>query len=127
MSLSNSKVEPTVAVTDMAKAKEFYEGKLGFSGGVERADGGTTYSCADGSTIHVYPSPDNAGKSAATLAAFEVKDIDSEVDELTGKGVSFEKYDAFDQDDKGVATLGSDKVAWMRDPDGNTLGIWQPG
>ena len=125
MSLSTSKVGATIAVSDMAKAKEFYEGKLGLGNGQEQSDGGTTYTCGDGSEIHVYPSPDNAGKSQATLAGFKVSDIDSEVGELSGNGVSFEKYDGFDQDDKGVATMGPDKVAWMKDPDGNTLGVWQ--
>jgi catechol 2,3-dioxygenase-like lactoylglutathione lyase family enzyme len=127
MSLSNCKVEPAIAVSDMGKAKEFYEGKLGLSNGTEQADGGTTYPCGDGSTFHVYPSPDNAGKSAATLAAFETTDIESEVGELVGNGVTFEQYEGFDQDDNGIATMGPDKVAWLRDPDGNTLGIWQQG
>jgi catechol 2,3-dioxygenase-like lactoylglutathione lyase family enzyme len=127
MSLSDSKVAAAIAVSDMGKAKEFYEGKVGLSNGEERSDGGTSYPCADGTSIHVYPSPDNAGKSSATLAAFQVDDIDSEVGELSGSGVSFESYDGFDQDDKGVASLGPDKVAWFKDPDGNTLGVWQQG
>jgi predicted enzyme related to lactoylglutathione lyase len=126
MSLSDSKVAAAIAVSDMGKAKEFYEGKVGLSNGEERSDGGTSYPCADGTTIHVYPS-ENAGKSSATLAAFQVDDIDSEVGELSGNGVSFESYDGFDQDDKEVASLGPDKVAWFKDPDGNTLGVWQQG
>ena len=127
MSLSNSKVGPAIAVSDMGKAKEFYEGKVGFSNGEEQADGGTTYPCGDGSTIHVYPSPDNAGKTGATLCAFEVNNIESEVEELSQNGVTFERYEGFDQDDKGIATMGPDKVAWIKDPDGNTLGVWQRG
>jgi predicted enzyme related to lactoylglutathione lyase len=126
MSLSDSKVAAAIAVSDMGKAKEFYEGKVGLSNGEERSDGGTSYPCADGTTIHVYPS-ENAGKSSATLAAFQVDDIDSEVGELSGNGVSFESYDGFDQDDKEVASLGPDTVAWFKDPDGNTLGVWQQG
>jgi catechol 2,3-dioxygenase-like lactoylglutathione lyase family enzyme len=126
MSLNSSKVGPAIAVSDMAKAKEFYEGKLGLSNGQEQSDGGTTYPCGEGSEIHVYPSQ-NAGKSDATLAAFQVDDIESEVDELTQNGVSFERYEGFDQDEKGIATMGPDKVAWLRDPDGNTLGVWHQG
>jgi hypothetical protein len=72
----------------MGKAKEFYEGKLRLSNGEEQSDGGT-YPCGEGSAIHVYPSQ-NAGKSDGTLAAFQVDDIESEVDELTQNGVSFE-------------------------------------
>jgi catechol 2,3-dioxygenase-like lactoylglutathione lyase family enzyme len=127
MSLSNVKVGPAIAVSDMGKAKEFYEGKLGLSNGEERSDGGTTYPCGGGTSIHVYPSPDNAGKTQATLAAFQVDDIESEAGELSQSGVTFERYEGFDQDDKGIATMGPDKVGWLRDPDGNTLGVWQQG
>jgi catechol 2,3-dioxygenase-like lactoylglutathione lyase family enzyme len=127
MSLSNGKVGPTIAVSDMGKAKEFYEGKLGLSNGEDQADGGTMYPCGEGSTIHVYPSPDNAGKTGATLAAFQVDDIESEVEGLSQNGVTFERYDGFDQDDKGIATMGPDKTAWLKDPDGNTLAVWQQG
>jgi hypothetical protein len=59
--------------------------------------------------------------------AREVDDIESEAAELSQNGVTFERYEGFDQDDKGIATMGPDKVAWLRDPDGNTLGVWQQG
>src|SRR5918996_1661898 len=93
MGLSDLPVTPAAAVSDMDKAKEFYEGKLGLSNGEEQGDGGITYPCADGSSIHVYPSPDNAGKSGATLAFWEVDDIEKAVDELSSNGVTFEQYD----------------------------------
>ena len=51
-----------------------------------------------------------------------MSDVVSEVAELAANGVTFEQYEGFDQDDKGVATMGPDKVAWIRDPDGNTIG-----
>ena len=75
MSLSNSRVEPTIAVSDMGGATQFYEGKLGLSGGEDQPDGGRTYPCGEGSRIHVYPSPGNAGKSGATLAGWLVADV----------------------------------------------------
>jgi catechol 2,3-dioxygenase-like lactoylglutathione lyase family enzyme len=124
MSLNDSRVEPAIAVSDMDKAKEFYEGKLGLSGGEDRLDGGHTYPCGAGTRIHVYPSPENAGKSGATLAAFQVDDVERVVDELTAAGVRFERYgEPFNTDDKGIAKLGEVKVAWFKDPDGNTLAI----
>jgi catechol 2,3-dioxygenase-like lactoylglutathione lyase family enzyme len=124
MSLSDSRVEPTIAVSDMAKAKEFYEGKLGLSGGDDQGDGGHTYPCGGGTGIHVYPSPDNAGKSGATLAGWLVQDVEATVDELTAKGVTFEQYgEPFNTDQKGIAKLGDIVVAWFKDPDGNTLAI----
>ena len=108
----------------MDRAKEFYEGKLGLSGGEDAADGGRTYPCGGGTKIHVYPSPDNAGKSGATLAAFLVQDVERTVDELTATGVKFEQYgEPFNTDDKGIARLGDAAIAWFKDPDSNTLAI----
>src|SRR5204862_2296364 len=94
MGLSDAKVEPVVPVSDMAKAKEFYEGKLGLSGGRNIGDGGITYPCGGGREIHIHPSPDNAGKSGGTIAGWEVDDLEKTVDELTANGVSFEQYDS---------------------------------
>jgi catechol 2,3-dioxygenase-like lactoylglutathione lyase family enzyme len=124
MSLSNSPVGPAVAVSDMDRAREFYEGKLGLSGGQDQGDGGHTYPCGGGTEIHVYPSPDNAGKSGATLAAWNVDDVEATVDELTARGVTFEQYgEPFNTDEKGIARLGNQAVAWFKDPDGNTLAV----
>jgi catechol 2,3-dioxygenase-like lactoylglutathione lyase family enzyme len=125
MGLESCTVEATVAVTDMAKAREFYEGKLGLGGGSEVPDGGLTYECAGGTRIHVYPSPDNAGKSGATLAGFLTDDLEGTVDELTSKGVTFEQIEMgpIKTNEKGIAAFGDDKVAWFKDPDGNTMGI----
>jgi catechol 2,3-dioxygenase-like lactoylglutathione lyase family enzyme len=121
--MSLGKVNAVVAVSDMAKAKEFYEGKLGLSGGADQSDGGHSYDCADGTRLHVYPSPDNAGKSGATLVAFDVDDVEGTVDELTGKGVTFEQYDQdpIKTDEKGIATMDGEKAAWLKDPDGNII------
>jgi catechol 2,3-dioxygenase-like lactoylglutathione lyase family enzyme len=124
MGLSDSRVEPTIAVSDMARAKEFYEGKLGLSGGDDQPDGGHTYPCGEGSRFHVYPSPGNAGKSGATLAGWLVADVEGTVDELTGRGVTFEQYgEPFNTNEKGIATLGDVQIAWLKDPDGNVLAV----
>ena len=124
MNLSDSRVEPTIAVSDMARAKEFYEGKLGLSGGDDQPDGGHTYPCGGGTRIHIYPSPGNAGKSGATLAGWLVDDVETTVDELTANGITFEQFgEPFNTDEKGIAKLGDIAIAWLKDPDGNTLGI----
>ena len=125
MSLSDYKLGSAVAVSDMETAKEFYEGKLGLSGGEEVGDGGITYPCADGTEIHPYPSPDNAGKSGATVAFWTVDDVDKVVDELSSKGVTFEQYDMdpIKTNEKGIAEFDDNKVAWFKDPDGNILAL----
>lgn len=124
MGLERSRVEAIVAVSDMTKAKEFYEGKLGLPGGPEGEDGGITYRCAGETAIHVYPS-DHAGKSGATLAAWSTDDVEGMVEELSSKGVEFERYDQdpIKTDEKGIAHFGDDRIAWFKDPDGNILGI----
>jgi catechol 2,3-dioxygenase-like lactoylglutathione lyase family enzyme len=126
MSLSDSKVSPAIGVSDMGKAKEFYEGKLGLAVGKETGDGGVDYPCGDGTVLHVYPSP-SAKPSGATLAGWDVADIEATVDELIGNGVTFEQYDAepLKTDERGIATVDGDKIAFVKDPDGNVLGIAQ--
>jgi catechol 2,3-dioxygenase-like lactoylglutathione lyase family enzyme len=123
MGLRESRVVAAIAVSDMGRAREFYEGKLGLSSGKDQADGGHSYPCGDGTEIHVYPSS-HAGESAATLAAWRVDDVEAAVDELRAKGVTFEQYsEPFETNEKGIATFGEDSVAWFKDPDGNTLAV----
>jgi catechol 2,3-dioxygenase-like lactoylglutathione lyase family enzyme len=122
MGLSDSRVSAVIAVTDMARAKDFYENKLGLVGGQDQPDGGVRYPCGD-TELHVYPSQ-YAGGSGATTAGWTVDDIDAAVDELTAKGVTFEQYDdPFNTDEKGIARMGDFTGAWFKDPDGNILSI----
>jgi catechol 2,3-dioxygenase-like lactoylglutathione lyase family enzyme len=122
MGLSDSRVSAVIAVTDMARAKDFYENKLGLVGGQDQPDGGVRYPCGD-TELHVYPSQ-YAGGSGATIAGWTVDDIDAAVDELTAKGVTFEQYDdPFHTDEKGIARMGDYTGAWLKDPDGNILSI----
>ena len=123
MGLSDSPVGAVIAVSDMSRAKDFYEGKLGLTGGEEQPDGGVRYSCAEGTQLHVYPSPDNAGKSTATLAGWWVSDVEGTVDELAANGVTFEQYSEFNTNEKGIAQFGDYVGAWFKDPDGNILAL----
>ena len=125
MGLSEAEVGAAVAVSDMERAKEFYEGKLGLTGGRETGDGGHTYPCGGGTEIHVFPSA-GAGKSESTIAGFTVPDIEATVDELAANGVGFEQYgEPLNTNQKGIADLGEAKGAWMKDPDGNVLALTQ--
>ena len=127
MGLSKYKVAAGLAVSDMDRAREFYEGKLGLLVGIDSGNN-LQYRCAEGTVIHVYLSPDHAGKSTATLAGWGVNDIEEVVDELTSKGVTFERYDEgpIVTDEKGIATFdGGARVAYFKDPDSNTLSIAQ--
>ena len=120
MSLSGYSFKASVAVSDIARASEFYEGKLGLAVTGAGADGSTIYESA----LHVYPSPAYAGMSGATLATWYVDDVSRVVDELTSKGVTFEHYEGITTDEKGISPrAGGGKVAWFKDPDGNTFAI----
>jgi catechol 2,3-dioxygenase-like lactoylglutathione lyase family enzyme len=126
MGLSDSPVSAAIAVNDMGRATEFYEGKLGLSGGVDQGDGGRTYPCGGGTRIHVYPSPGNAGKSGATLAFWDVDEAEALIDELIGNGITFEQYgEPFNTDEKGIARFDGLITAWFKDPDGNVLAVGQ--
>ena len=123
MGLIEGRVSAAIAVADMDRAVEFYEGKLGLRSNGEDPDGGRTYECAGGTNVHVFPSP-NARASGATIAGWIVDDVESTVDELIANGVTPEKYsEPFATDEKGLARVGDFVGAWIKDPEGNVLGI----
>jgi catechol 2,3-dioxygenase-like lactoylglutathione lyase family enzyme len=125
MSLSGYRVSAQIAVSDMARAVEFYEGKLGLSP-VEQPGGGRVYACGGGTSLHVYASPAHAGRATATLARWDVDDLEQVVDDLASNGVTFERYgEPVRTDTKGIHDSGYGRVAWFRDPDGNTFAIEQ--
>jgi catechol 2,3-dioxygenase-like lactoylglutathione lyase family enzyme len=127
MVLGEYKVSGGFAVSDMESARAFYGGRLGLQVGTDSGDN-VSYRCGEGTTIYVYLSPEHAGKSTATLAGWHVDDAERVVDELTERGVAFERYDEgpIVTDDKGIASFeGGAKVAYFKDPDGNTLSIAQ--
>ena len=131
MGLSSYKLRTSVAVTDMARATEFYEGKLGLTAADTGADGSKVYTSGGDAILEVYPSPDHAGSSTATLATWHVDDVEQLVDELTANGVTFEQYEGvlesgfdYGTDEKGISPrAGGGKVAWFKDPDGNLFSI----
>ena len=125
MSLSEYKVIAGLAVSEMDTARGFYEGELGLRVGIDSGDN-VAYRCGEGTVLHVYLSPGHAGNSTATLASWYVDDVEGVVEELSERGVVFERYEEGPilTDEKGIATFESGaKVAYFRDPDGNTLSI----
>jgi DHA2 family multidrug resistance protein-like MFS transporter len=126
VSFAEFRVDPSIAVSDMAQARTFYEDKLGLSG-TNGDDGSRVYCCGDGTLLHVYPSAARPGTSTATLATWRVPDVELVVDQLRSRGVSFEQYEdaAPDTDEQGSHTMTDRKVAWFRDADGNTFAIEQ--
>lgn len=110
--------------SDMARARKFYEGKLGFTPGEEIA-GGVAYTFGKGTACFLYPTP-NAGTSKASQAFWDVEDIEREVAELKDRGVQFEHYDMPGaQVDGDIVTAGGARAAWFKDSEGNILAVIQ--
>jgi catechol 2,3-dioxygenase-like lactoylglutathione lyase family enzyme len=124
--LAGRNIRATIAVSDIERARSFYEETLGMQPPRELADGNVLYE-SGGSSFVVYASP-SAGTSQVTVAAWEVDDAEAEVSELRSKGISFEEYDFPGlKTENGIATMGSIRGAWFKDPDGNILGVYQEG
>jgi predicted enzyme related to lactoylglutathione lyase len=109
------------AVDDLDKAQEFYSEKLGLK--VTKEDMGflTLHLAGDRPTM-IYPKPDFT-PATYTILNFAVKDVESAVDELSSRGVSFERYDGFEQDERGIARGEGPEIAWFTDPAGNILAV----
>ena len=87
--------------------------------------GGLSLQLAGGQRVFIYPKP-NHEPATFTVLNFEVPDIDAAVDELTARGVAFERYEGMDQDARGVALdERGPAIAWFKDPAGNILSVLQ--
>ena len=111
-----------IPAKDVARARRFYEDKLGFKPRQEVADG-VVYEFAGGTSCFLYPTP-NAGTSQASQAFWQVDDVDREMAELKARGVVFEHYDMpGERSPGGAITAGGAKAAWFKDTEGNILAI----
>jgi catechol 2,3-dioxygenase-like lactoylglutathione lyase family enzyme len=110
------------AVDDIERAREFYGGTLGLRTSEEY--GLLTLHIAGDRPTLVYPKPDHE-PATYTILNFPVDDIEKAVDELAARGVRFERYEGFDQDERGVFRGGGPYIAWFRDPAGNVLSVLQ--
>ena len=125
---TDAKAEPVVPVSDLDRAASFYGETLGLEELARYEDpqpNPMIRYAIGGSSLLVYESV-GAGQSRHTLLGFVVDDIDAAVEELRGRGVTFEEYDMGDiKTENGIATVGDTKGAWFKDPDGNILGVGQ--
>jgi catechol 2,3-dioxygenase-like lactoylglutathione lyase family enzyme len=120
--LQKSPMYAYLPAKDLARARAFYEQKLGFQPKRE-TPGGVVYESAAGTACFLYPTP-NAGTNAASQAFWQVDDVEREVAELKAKGVVFEEYPGMPMKD-GIATAGGARTAWFKDTEGNILAIVQ--
>lgn len=125
MKLTNAKLTAMVAVSNLEKAKEFYGGTLGLTQSEENP-AGVGYTSGSTGNLFVYMS-DTAGSSKSTSVSWHVDDLEAVVQELKANGVNkFEHYEIPNATWQGdIATMGTMKAAWFRDPDGNILALSQ--
>jgi len=122
--LADSKAFGGFAVKDLAAAEEFYADTLGLQAELDEANGFLTLHLAGDRDVLVY-AKDNHTPATYTILNFPVADVDAAVDELIKRGVEFEHYEGFGQDEKGVARGQGPAIAWFTDPSGNILSVLQ--
>jgi predicted enzyme related to lactoylglutathione lyase len=122
---ANTKATNGFAVDDVEKAREFYGETLGLGTTVLSEEFGVmSIELAGGRDTLVYRKPDFA-PATYTILNFEVDDVEAAVDGLAERGVSFERYEGFEQDEKGIAHGPGPHIAWFKDPAGNILSVLQ--
>ena len=121
--LGDSKAYSGVGVDDLDKALEVYGETLGIKTEVLDEENGlaTLHLAGDRPTL-MYKGADHSPASY-TILNFPVEDVEAAVDALSERGVSFERYDGFDQDERGIVRGEGPRVAWFKDPAGNVLSV----
>jgi len=121
----NSKAYSGFATDDIDMARDFYGGALDLDVS-EPFPGGLILNLPGGRETLVYLKPDFT-PATYTMLNFEVPDIEAAVDELNSRGIEMERYEGFDQDEKGIARMpGTPVGAWFTDPAGNILCVHAP-
>ncbi|KJL23364.1 Glyoxalase-like domain protein [Microbacterium oxydans] len=128
MTLGDYPVRASIGVTDIQRSAAFYEGilrlvpaSIGPSADIE--GGARFYACGRGTVLNVFETP-TAGSTRSTVATWYVDELDAVVAELTAAGAEFVHYEGFDQDERGIGLrAGGGRIAWVEDPDGNTLAL----
>lgn len=122
--LGDTTVHTTLPATDLQRAKQWYQDKLGLSPAEEQS-GGIRYETGAGTGFFLYPTP-NPNRGGHTQMAFSVSDLRAELTALRASGVVFEDYDlpGFKTED-GVADIDGQPSAFFTDSEGNTIGLVQ--
>jgi catechol 2,3-dioxygenase-like lactoylglutathione lyase family enzyme len=125
--LADTKATSGFAVDDLDAAKRFYGETLGLRLSVlDEQNGLLSLSLAGDRDTLVYLKPDFT-PATYTILNFQVDDVDAAVEELSSRGVGFERYDGFDQDENGVSRGNGPSIAWFKDPAGNILSVLEQG
>ena len=125
--VSDNRISAILVSTDLDRAQRFYEDKVGLTLSSETIKNHLVFECGDGTSLLIYGRP-APNKADHTQVRFWSRDIDKDVTELVGNGIEFDEYDSetFKTVNHIVTTKGIGRSAWFKDPDGNTIALFQP-
>ena len=126
MSLAANRISAVLVSTDLEAAQRFYEDKVGLPLSPETIPNHLLFDCGNDTTLLIYGRPKGNGADH-TQVRFWSTDIAGDVADLAARGVVFEEYDMenFKTVDH-VVTSHIGRSAWFKDPDGNTIAVFQP-
>ena len=125
--VAGNRISAVLCSTDLDKSEEFYAQKVGLTLSPETIKNHLVFACGDGTTLLIY-GRGNPNLADHTQVRFWSTDVAADVAELSGRGVVFEEYDfpTFKTVDSVATSAGIGKSAWFKDPDGNTIALFQP-
>ncbi len=122
-----TRISAVLCSSDLTRSQAFYEDVVGLTLSAETIPNHLVFDCGSGTTLLIYgrPAPNQADH---TQVRFWTDDVERDVRDLVGRGAVFEDYDfpAFKTIDHIGTSPGIGKSAWFKDPDGNTLALFQP-
>jgi catechol 2,3-dioxygenase-like lactoylglutathione lyase family enzyme len=125
--VGNNRISAVLVSTDLEQSQAFYQNKVGLTLSTDTIKNHLVFDCGSGSTLLIY-GRGSGNKADHTQVRFWSTDIGKDVADLVGRGIEFEEYDSgsFKTVDHVVTSAGIGRSAWFKDPDGNTIALFQP-
>ena len=125
--VANNRISAVLVSTDLESSQRFYETKVGLTLSPEAIKNHLVFECGDGTTLLIYGRR-SGNKADHTQVRFWSTSIDKDVAVLAANGVEFDEYDTetLKTVDRIVTSPGIGRSAWIKDPDGNTIAVFQP-
>jgi len=125
--IGDNRISAVLVSTDLDASQKFYEDSVGLTLSPETIKNHLLFDCGDGTTLLIY-GRSNGNSADHTQVRFWSTDVAKDVADLVSRGIEFEEYDmgTFKTVDHVVTTPGIGRSAWFKDPDGNTIAIFQP-
>jgi len=125
--LARNRISAVLVSTDLERSQHFYETKVGLTLSPETIKNHLLFECGDSTTLLIY-GRGSGNKADHTQVRFWSTDIEEDVSALAANGIEFDQYDTetFKTINHIVTTPGIGRSAWFKDPDANTIAVFQP-